>query len=94
VKPKRKTESTRRGHFEPKERLLAIRIPESLYGRLDAFCETMRLEVPWVRMTRSDAVRWLLTVQLRHDTRSGGMPLDGTSLGGTSLGGTPLDETG
>ena len=81
MKPKRKTESARRSQFEPKERLLAIRIPESLYGRLDAFCEAMRLEVPWVRMTRSDAVRWLLTVQLRHDARNGGAPLV-----------TPLDD--
>jgi hypothetical protein len=80
VRPKRKTEAERRTQFEPKERLLAIRIPESLHGRLDAFCETMRLEVPWVRMTRSDAVRWLLTVQLRHDARIGGLPLDGPPL--------------
>jgi hypothetical protein len=66
VKPNRRM-SRPRTNVEPKERLLAIRIPDSLYGRLDAFCETMRIEVPWVRMTRSDAVRWLLTVQLEHD---------------------------
>jgi hypothetical protein len=68
---KRRTQRVRRAHLEPKERLLAIRLPESLYGRLDAFCETMRIEVPWVRMTRSDAVRWLLTVQLEHDASAG-----------------------
>jgi hypothetical protein len=73
VRPKKLSRAT---PHEPKERLLAIRIPESLHGRLDAFCETMRLEVPWVRMTRSDAVRWLLAVQLRHGTRIDGPPLD------------------
>jgi hypothetical protein len=52
-----------------KERLLAIRLPESLHARIDEFCETMKLEVPWVRMTRSDAVRWLLTVELESDGR-------------------------
>ncbi|MEZ0230531.1 MAG: hypothetical protein ACAI25_18055 [Planctomycetota bacterium] len=77
-KPKRKTQRVRRAHLEPKERLLAIRIPESLFGRLDVFCEAMRIEVPWVRMTRSDAVRWLLTVQLQHDLgASGATPFGG-----------------
>ncbi|HZU95861.1 MAG TPA: hypothetical protein VFF73_04075 [Planctomycetota bacterium] len=52
-----------------KERLLAIRLPEALYSRIDEFCEAMKLEVPWVRMTRSDAVRWLLTVELQNDGR-------------------------
>ena len=52
-----------------KERLLAIRLPESLHARIDEFCEMMKLEVPWVRMTRSDAVRWLLTVELKNDGR-------------------------
>jgi hypothetical protein len=69
VTPQRRNPSPR--VHEPKERLLAIRIPESLFGRLDAFCETMRVEVPWVRMTRSDAVRWLLTVQLEHEQQPG-----------------------
>lgn len=67
MRPKRRAPRARRARLEVKERLLAIRVPESLYERLDAFCETMRIEVPWVRMTRSDAVRWLLTVQLQHD---------------------------
>jgi hypothetical protein len=71
VSPKRRAHRARRSQLEAKERLLAIRIPESLYERLDAFCETMRVEVPWVRMTRSDAVRWLLTVQLKYDVEGG-----------------------
>ena len=71
MSPKRRTHRARRSHLEAKERLLAIRIPESLYERLDVFCETMRIEVPWVRMTRSDAVRWLLTVQLKYDAEGG-----------------------
>jgi hypothetical protein len=79
-KPKRKTQRVRRAHLEPKERLLAIRLPETLFGRLDAFCETMRIEVPWVRMTRSDAVRWLLTVQLQHDVGTGGPAPAGESV--------------
>jgi hypothetical protein len=65
VTPERRTPRPR--SHQAKERLLAIRIPETLFGRLDAFCEAMRVEVPWVRMTRSDAVRWLLTVQLEND---------------------------
>ena len=77
MSPRRRAQRARRAHLEPKERLLAIRIPESLHERLDAFCETMRLEVPWVRMTRSDAVRWLLTVQLQQDTGSPGFFDDG-----------------
>lgn len=72
MSPKRRARRARRAHLEAKERLLAIRIPESLHERLDAFCETMRLEVPWVRMTRSDAVRWLLTTQLQADARADG----------------------
>ncbi len=71
MRARRRTPRARRPHIEAKERLLAIRIPESLYERLDAFCDTMRIEVPWVRMTRSDAVRWLLTVQLQHDAGGG-----------------------
>ena len=70
--PKRRTRRARRPTLTPKERLLAIRISEGLADRLDAFCESMRIEVPWVRMSRSDAVRWLLTVQLQHDARGGG----------------------
>ena len=72
MRPKRRIRRARPARSEAKERLLAIRIPESLQGRLDAFCEAMRIEVPWVRMTRSDAVRWLLTVQLEHDEKTGG----------------------
>ncbi len=77
MRPKRRTQRARRpSSLELKERLLAIRIPDSLYARLDTFCETMRIEVPWVRMTRSDAVRWLLTVQLQYDARMGASPFD------------------
>ncbi len=76
MRPKRRTPRARRARLEAKERLLAIRIPESLDARLDAFCEAMRVEVPWVRMTRSDAVRWLLTVQLQHDAGAGSAPGD------------------
>lgn len=76
MRPRKRTQRARRPSLELKERLLAIRIPDSLYARLDTFCETMRIEVPWVRMTRSDAVRWLLTVQLQHDVRSGANPFE------------------
>ena len=79
MRPKRRTHRVRATAIELKERLLAIRLPASLYARLDEFCETMRIEVPWVRMTRSDAVRWLLTVQLQADAQSGQGPFDATS---------------
>jgi len=62
VSSSRRTPRGRRS--DTKEWLLAVRIPESLDARLDAFCESLRVEVPWVRMTRSDAVRWLLKAQL------------------------------
>jgi Arc/MetJ-type ribon-helix-helix transcriptional regulator len=51
---------------EVKERLLAVRIPQSLLDELDQQLERMNKEAPWVQMTRSDAVRWLLTLALRQ----------------------------
>ena len=51
---------------EVKERLLAVRIPQSLLDELDHQLERMNKEAPWVQMTRSDAVRWLLTLALRQ----------------------------
>lgn len=50
---------------EVKERLLAVRIPQSLLDELDLQLDRMNKEAPWVQMTRSDAVRWLLTLALR-----------------------------
>lgn len=50
---------------EVKERLLAVRIPQSLLDELDEQLARMSQDAPWVQMTRSDAVRWLLTLALR-----------------------------
>jgi hypothetical protein len=55
--------------LETKERLLAVRVPERLLAALDEHLASMRAEVPWVSMTRSDAVRWLLDVALRSKVR-------------------------
>ena len=66
-RPRRPRLKRRPSGHEPKDRLLAIRLPASLERTLDEFCERMRLEIPWVRMTRSDAVRWLLAAQLKQD---------------------------
>ena len=57
----KKTSSSR----EVKERLLAVRIPQTLLDQLDDQLEKMKQGAPWVEMTRSDAVRWLLTLALR-----------------------------
>jgi hypothetical protein len=40
---------------------LVVRLPGSLVGRVDAFAERMRDELPGVRFARAEAVRVLLT---------------------------------
>jgi hypothetical protein len=40
---------------------LVVRLPGSLVGRVDAFAERMRVELPGVRFARAEAVRVLLT---------------------------------
>lgn len=40
---------------------LVVRLPGSLVGRVDAFAEHMREELPGVRFARAEAVRVLLT---------------------------------
>lgn len=52
---------------ESKEKLLAVRIPESLMNALNAHADALREETPWVEMSRSDVVRWLLSRALEHE---------------------------
>lgn len=52
---------------ESKEKLLAVRIPESLMRALNSHAEALRGETPWVEMSRSDVVRWLLTRALEQE---------------------------
>lgn len=52
---------------EAKEKLLAVRIPESLMKALNDHAEMLRGETPWVEMSRSDVVRWLLTRALEQE---------------------------
>jgi hypothetical protein len=52
---------------ESKEKLLAVRIPESLMLALNAHADALRGETPWVEMSRSDVVRWLLTRALQQE---------------------------
>ncbi len=61
--------AARRGHprAESKEKLLAVRIPESLMRALNAHADALRGETPWVEMSRSDVVRWLLTRALEQE---------------------------
>ena len=47
--------------------LLAVRMPASLMVAIDQQVDLMRAEAPWVSMTRSDAVRWLLGLALEHE---------------------------
>jgi hypothetical protein len=54
---------------ESKERLLAVRIPESLMRELDKHVAAMHGEAPWAHMTRSDAVRWLLGIALASERK-------------------------
>jgi hypothetical protein len=56
---------------EPKGKLLAVRIPDRLLAELDEHLAAMQAEAPWVHMTRSDAVRWLLEAAIRSERRSG-----------------------
>jgi hypothetical protein len=57
----------RRARAGSKERLLAVRIPESLMIALNAHADALRGETPWVEMSRSDVVRWLLTRALEQE---------------------------
>jgi hypothetical protein len=52
---------------EVKGTLLAVRMPTSLMAALDQQLVAMRTETPWVSMTRSDAVRWLLGLALERE---------------------------
>ena len=52
---------------DSKEKLLAVRIPETLMNALNAHAEALRGETPWVEMSRSDVVRWLLSRALEHE---------------------------
>ncbi len=52
---------------ESKEKLLAVRIPESLMHALNAHADSLRDETPWVEMSRSDVVRWLLARALEQE---------------------------
>jgi hypothetical protein len=51
---------------EAKERLLAIRIPQRLLESIDGHVDLMRVEIPWVHMTRSDVVRWMLAASIER----------------------------
>jgi hypothetical protein len=52
---------------EIKDTLLAVRMPMTLMQQIDQQVDAMRSEAPWVTMTRSDAVRWLLGIALEHE---------------------------
>ncbi len=42
------------------EQIFTVRVPTSFESELDGFLSTMQAQVPWVRLTRADALRWLL----------------------------------
>ncbi len=63
ARPKR----TSNNSAETKGKLLAVRVPDSLLDEIDKLLEVMHAEAPWVQMTRSDAVRWLLSVALKAE---------------------------
>ncbi len=46
--------------------VLAIRLSPELLARVDELYESIRDDVPWINMTRSDLVRWVLTVELQR----------------------------
>jgi hypothetical protein len=50
--------------------LLAIRITEDLGHEVEAFTQGLREKYPWVSLTVSDAVRWLLEDGLKKLERS------------------------
>jgi hypothetical protein len=57
---------------DTKGKLLAVRVPDSLLVEIDSLLGALHAEAPWVQMTRSDAVRWLLTVALKAEQQRPG----------------------
>jgi hypothetical protein len=55
-----------RSSREAKERLLAIRIPQSLLDSIDGHVARVRTEVPWAQLTRSDVVRWMISASIER----------------------------
>ena len=51
---------------EAKERLLAIRIPQSLLDSIDGHVAKIRTEIPWAQLTRSDVVRWMIGASIER----------------------------
>jgi len=51
---------------------LVVRLPSALVGRVDAFAERMRSELPGTRFARAEAVRVLLTRALDQSSNSKG----------------------
>jgi hypothetical protein len=64
--PRRKGRGAERSKALPKDDLLALRVEPEFAAGVDRFIAALRTQFPWVRLTRSDAVRWLLEDGLKR----------------------------
>jgi hypothetical protein len=58
-KPRRRSKSSL-------EQIFTVRVPASFEAELDGFVTALQAQVPWVRLTRADALRWLLEEGLKQ----------------------------
>ncbi|MBN4049896.1 hypothetical protein JYT84_00550 [bacterium AH-315-M10] len=56
---------------QPSSVRIVVRIPADLAGRVDRYAEALGQRVEGVRVTRSDAVRALLTAALEQQEQNG-----------------------
>ena len=55
------------GRSEPKEKVLTVRLPESVMLALEAQAQALAGQMPGVETSRSDVVRWLLVRALEQE---------------------------
>ncbi len=63
----RKKPKRRERERPTKGRLIAVKLPENLVSALDDLLVEVSAETPWVPVTRSDVLRWLLDIALLRD---------------------------
>lgn len=47
--------------------LIKIRVPRSLLDSLEEYLENLRTQPPFIRMSRAEAVRWLIALGLERE---------------------------
>jgi hypothetical protein len=46
---------------------ISVRLPRSVVDEIDAYLAAMRMEAPLIMLNRTDAIRQLLAIALRHE---------------------------